>query len=202
MRLFRLLLLWELMRSCPSFDDSPVSFGDTVVHEPEAVLAETADASSSGPHLPETSAQVLTWNDDTTLEELMFYKRAQFPDVLCHKFDAESSEISDISSEFSSTVDDDSDSVELDRKAELDGERNAGDLVAPSDLTGKKCFRHCKSQKLHFVEKCVGGNQFFRCGRKLNQNYEPVEVAPAFTAHGCMTCFGWSDTREASGSDD
>ena len=187
---------------CPSFDDSLVSFGDTVVHEPEAVLAETADASSSGPHLPETSAQVLTWNDDTTLEELMFYKRAQFPDVLCHKFDAESSEISDISSEFSSTVDDDSDSVELDRKAELDGERNAGDLVAPSDLTGKKCFRHCKSQKLHFVEKCVGGNQFFRCGRKLNQNYAPVEVAPAFTAHGCMTCFGWSDTREASGSDD
>ena len=120
--------------------------------------------------------------------------RCLFPDTCAD------SDISDISSDDSSSVDDDCDSVELERQAELDGESNARDLVAPSDLAGKTCVRHVKSKKLHFIEKVRGDQNFFRCGRRCNANYEHVETVPAFAAHGCMMCFGWSTSRDSSDS--
>lgn len=101
---------------------------------------------------------------------------------------SDSDEISGWSS--SSESDADSDLSEADRRGEIEGMINASDLVAPSDLVRKKCFQHVKSLKFHFVEKTSDDSEFFRCGRRVNANYRHVTVAPAFTMHGCLTCFG------------
>ena len=176
----------------------PLSFGDECGSDSLVSPASVSEVSSkSGPQVSAHSNQVFEWNDDTTLEEIMFYRKAHLSEShVCH-FVVERSDVSDMSSEYSSSLDGDSDSADLGRRVDLDGERNAGDLVAPSDLAGKTCVRHCKSKKLHFLDKNVNGQQFFRCGRKMNSNYEHVDVVPALTAHGCMMCFGWSDARDA-----
>ncbi|CAL1135477.1 unnamed protein product [Cladocopium goreaui] len=142
------------------------------------------------------------FNDDMTLEELKFYRTEDLSNGGEAPIANQDSDISDISSDDSSSVDDDCDSVDLERQAELDGESNARDLVAPSDLAGKKCVRHVKSKKLHFIERVCEGQQFFRCGRKCNANYEHVETVPAFAAHGYMMCFGWSASKDSSDSGD
>lgn len=111
------------------------------------------------------------------------------------------SDMSDSPETDNSSVDRDSDSDDVTRRVELDGEKNASDLVAPSDLAGKCCFRHSKSQKLHFVGKTLFGVQYFKCGRKCNENYVKLNAVPAFSLHGCMTCFGWSDRPVGEDSD-
>lgn len=140
------------------------------------------------------------FSDDMTLEEFKFYRTEDLSNGGEAPIANQGSDISDISSDDSSSIDDDCDSVDLERQAELDGERNARDLVAPSDLAGKTCVRHVKSKKLHFIERVCEGQQFFRCGRKCNAHYEHVETVPAFAAHGCMMCFGWSASRDSSDS--
>ena len=114
----------------------------------------------------------------------------------------EPSDVSDDASSLSSEDDSDSNSDDWGRRVEIDGEKNASDLVAPSDLAGKSCFKHVKSGKLHIVSKHLHGVEIFKCGRKYNSNYKPVGVVPAFAAHGCMTCFGWSDATRGEGSSD
>ena len=185
-----------------AWDDSSFSFCSASILEPAPVATLDGEkAVESGPYESDLFGNVAGWNDDTTLDELRFYRNLNSNTVnQCGGLDA--SDISDLSDDVSSSTDEDSDSVDLDRQAELDGEKNATDLVAPSDLAGKICFRHVKSKKLHFVEKSLDGQQFFRCGRKRNLNYEHVEIVPAFTAHGCMMCFGWSTDRHSSDSGD
>ena len=117
------------------------------------------------------------------------------------KADSDVSDMSDGEHSNLSSVDSDSASDEVDRKIELDGELNAKDLVAPSDLSGKQCFKHLKSGKLHFVGKTLYGVQYFKCGRKCNENYEKLSHVPAFSLDGCMTCFGWSDRPADDDSD-
>ena len=115
----------------------------------------------------------------------------------------DASDMSDLSESVESSTDSDSGSDDADRQALINGEKNSRDLVAPSDLSGKPCFKHVKSQKLHFVERSVGDVSVFRCGRKCNANYVKLTVVPSFAARGCMTCFGWSDKQaDASDPDD
>ena len=135
------------------------------------------------------------WTDETTLETL---KRACFEKSdVCWNEDLgfTPSDMSDDVSSASSSDDADSNSDDNCRSAEIDGEKNASDLVAPSDLAGKSCFKHVKSGKLHFIGRTAQGEQIFKCGRRCNSNYVAMPVVPAFTAHGCMTCFGWNDSR-------
>ena len=156
-------------------------------------------AHGSGPHAEGLNSADKCWDDDTTLEELKHYRSANS----CYApvpFGMHDSDVSDISSATSSD-DDDCDSSDLERQAVIDGEKNSKDLVAPSDISGKVCFRHLRSRKLHLVEKTVDEIKIFRCGRRCNSNYELLSVVPAFTAHGCMTCFGWSNRRDSDSSD-
>ena len=132
------------------------------------------------------------FEDDMTLE-ITLKRCAQVESN--HTIDGVS-DMSESSLSDNSSLDRDSDSEDIDRKAELDGEYNSSDLVAPSDLSGKRCFRHNKSKKLHFVDKTLYGVHYFKCGRKCNENYERLLTVPAFSLHGCMTCFGWSDRPE------
>ncbi|CAL1131323.1 unnamed protein product [Cladocopium goreaui] len=146
-----------------------------------------------------------TWpefGDDTTLLELKKHSLNSFHSDPAH--DMVASDISDDVSSRESSSDSDSASEDLERRALLDGERNAVDLVAPSDLANKECFKHKRSQKLHLVGRTSFGNKFFKCGRKCNENYEGLSTVPAFAAHGCMTCFGWSQkpASDSSISDD
>ena len=129
---------------------------------------------------------------------LRFYTPELFIHKISRFFKIETDQLSDMSESSVaetnvSSLDCDSDSDDACRKAELDGLKNATDLVAPSDLTGRSCFRHKKSHKLHFVDKQLLGIKHFKCGRKCNENYEQLTEVPAFSLHGCMTCFGWSD---------
>ena len=143
-----------------------------------------------------------TWpefGDDTTLLELKKHSLDSFHSVLAHDMDA--SDISDDASSRESSSDSDSASEDLERRALLDGERNAVDLVAPSDLANKECFKHKRSQKLHLVGRTSFGNKFFKCGRKCNENYDGLSTVPAFAAHGCITCFGWSQKPASDSSE-
>eukprot|EP00435_Cladocopium_sp_Y103_P071307 s612_g37.t1 len=114
------------------------------------------------PHFATIDSSHQMWDDDTTLEELRFYQCAN-ANRFVDPFLSNDSDISDVSS-LSSSDDAECDSSDLERQAEIDGEKNSGDLVAPSDISGKTCFRHLKSKKLHLVEKTADGNTFFRCG--------------------------------------
>ena len=160
--------------------------------ETEALIREATGECS--PDLTRPAGK-FEWNDHTTLEQLKQQHTGEH-DTGFENLDFEPSDISEDASSASSSDDSDSNSEDLNRRSEIDGEKNACDLVAPSDISGKKCFKHVKSGKLHFVDKTVSGIEFFKCGRKCNSNYIQIAVVPAFTAHGCMTCFGWSDTRK------
>ena len=141
--------------------------------------------------------------DDTTLETLRLHALSVNRNAVVCNDDDSISDISEFSQSQESSVDSESGSEDAERRAELDGVRNSVDLVAPSDIAGKRCFRHRKSKKLHFIDKTMHGVQYFKCGRRCNENYEKLESVPAFSLHGCMTCFGWSDRpAEASDQDD
>ena len=165
--------------------------------EAENLVKEVGNSlSSDSKHV----GDLLHWSDDTTLESLMNASSLKRSLDVDNDFSFAPSDMSDGASSMSSSDDSDSNSEDLDRRVEIDGERNASDLVAPSDLAGRSCFKHVKSGKLHFVGKEVEGVKIFKCGRKFNSNYLPVQSVPAFTAHGCMTCFGWSDARKGDDS--
>eukprot|EP00435_Cladocopium_sp_Y103_P070975 s73_g36.t1 len=141
------------------------------------------------------------FDDETTLEDLRQHAVSNSRLIDSLHISDEASDMSGWSDGIESSTDDDSDSDDLERQALLNGEKNSSDLVAPSDLAGKICFRHVKSKKLHFVERTVGAEMFFRCGRKCNVNYERLPSVPSFAAHGCMSCFGWSDEPDEAASD-
>ena len=149
-----------------------------------------------------SAAEQCEWNDDTTLEQLKSESLFKKGATGLESFGFEPGDMSEDSCSISSSDDSDSNSDDLNRRAEIDGEKNASDLVAPSDLSGKTCFKHVKSGKLHFSDKTLFGEKFFKCGRKCNGNYLQISAVPAFTAHGCMMCFGWSDTRKGDESSD
>eukprot|EP00435_Cladocopium_sp_Y103_P074221 s101_g47.t1 len=156
---------------------------------------------SSQPDLKEFEFDPRGFDDNTTLEELRSRAVLQTQSSIVSDVLDVASDLSDDSVSAESSTDDDSDSDDNERQAVLNGTKNAVDLVAPSDLAGKTCYRHIKSQKLHFVERNSDNVLCFRCGRKCNENYQRVAVVPAFTAHGCMMCFGWSDQLDEAASD-
>ena len=138
-------------------------------------------------------------DDSTTLWDLRqsFFEKSDADHVALD----EVSDMSDDSQSDESPEESDSGSDDRDRRALIDGERNAVDLVAPSDLVDKDCFKHRKSGKLHIVNKTLHGCSYFKCGRKCNDNYGMLSSVPAFAAHGCMTCFGWSQKPDSDSSD-
>ena len=155
--------------------------------------ASEMDDAESGPHESESFQMSCNFHDETTLDEL---KRHTLETGFEQTFSFESGDVSDVSDaaeSAESSTDSDSQSDDMERQAVLNGEKNAKDLVPPSDLAGKTCFKHVKSHKLHFVERCKDGVMIFRCGRRCNDNYVKLATVPAFAARGCMTCFGWSD---------
>ena len=139
------------------------------------------------------------FGDDTTLWDL----RNSFLEssLACGVSADEASEVSDENLSVDSSVDSESGSEDRERRAVLDGERNALDLVAPSDLVDKECFEHKKSGKMHLVNRTLHGSKYFKRGRKCNDNYCLLSSVPAFGAHGCMTCFGWSSKPSSDSSD-
>lgn len=166
---------------------------------------EVSDALQKGSQEPGGDLQDFSmgFDDDTPLETIRLHMLKRNENLLADEGDDGVSDISDFSQSQESSLDCESGSDDAERKVELDGVRNSVDLVAPSDLSGKQCYRHWKSKKLHFVDKNVCGVLHFKCGRKCNENYEKLEVVPAFSLHGCLTCFGWSDhPAEESEQDD
>jgi len=130
-----------------------------------------------------------TWDDNTTLRELV---PQAFPAV--EQIDrVESSDSSDGIDTSSSSFDSDSSSDCDDRRAQIDGDANSRNLVAPSDLARLECFIHYKSGKLHLVSRKDGINRVFKCGRTLNSNYRKLEATPVFAGDGCLTCFNFRD---------
>eukprot|EP00438_Fugacium_kawagutii_P012880 Skav209930 [mRNA] locus=scaffold1253:288684:290711:+ [translate_table: standard] len=130
--------------------------------------------------------------DDTPLS---FFKPSGTKSSEAREFHIEPEPIhsdSDSLSGWSSSSESDAESglSESDRRDEIEGRINASDLVLPSDLSSKRCFQHVKSMKFHFVDKTSEEHEIFRCGRRVNANYRRVTAAPAFTMHGCLTCFG------------
>ena len=103
-----------------------------------------------------------------------------------------SSESSGDQSSSSSSLDSDSLSTDRERRAAIDGEANARDLVPPSDIAGKICFRHKKSCKLHVVKSDSHGVMTFYCGRKAGPNHIRLDEAPAFDGNGCLVCFNYT----------
>lgn len=176
------------------------STSELIDHDPVAaqILREASGDSSSGLNV---SGSGRDWTDQTTLEQLRSMNDIGNSQGFETGFECEASDVSDDASSMSSSDDSDSNSDMESRRAEIDGERNASDLVAPSDLAGKSCFKHMKSGKLHFVGKTLLGTKIFNCGRKCNSNYVQISDVPAFTAHGCMMCFGWSDRRDDDSSE-
>ena len=140
------------------------------------------------------------FGDETTLFELKNHFLNKTSGVGASDLGAVS-DISDDNQSVDSSVESDSGSDDLERRCALDGAKNAVDLVAPSDLVNKECFKHRKSGKLHLVGRSLFGVKHFKCGRKCNDNYSALSAVPAFAAHGCMTCFGWS-LKPASDSSD
>mgnify|MGYP007058293368 CR=1 FL=1 len=84
----------------------------------------------------------------------------------------------------------DSASEDLERRALLDGERNAVDLVATSDLGNKECFRHRKSQR----------NKFFKMWTQMQWKLWRTQHSPYISVHGCMTMFWLEPEARASDS--
>lgn len=159
------------------------------------------DSPWSGPQLESNVDKLPSFDDDMTLDQLRRFD-LHGTDVRGEdSLQPDLSDVSDMSESVSSSCDDESDSDDADRRVEIDGERNARDLVAPSDIAGKTCYRHLKSKKLHLVDKNLLGVSIFKCGRKCNANYELLSNVPAFTAHGCLTCFGWSLDADFDSSD-
>eukprot|EP00435_Cladocopium_sp_Y103_P026846 s693_g6.t1 len=147
-------------------------FGDEsfLIPGPADSALAVGTSSASEPHGEASDPVEHSWDDDTTLEELMFYQNASASQP--HRtFEFLDSDVSDISS-VSSSDDDDCDSSDLERQAEIDGAQNACDLVAPSDLAGKTCFRHFKSKKLRLVERTVEANLFFSCNAILGSQIQ------------------------------
>lgn len=159
----------------------------------------------SSPELPTCfdSGQNLGWIDDDTpivdlFSESELSRSARPFHVVSEIIHSDSDDFSDSSS---STEPDVSDLSEDERRCEIDGAVNASDLVAPSDLAGKKCYQRVKSSKFHFVEKCCDGFEVLRCGRRVTANYRQIETPPAFTLHGCLMCFGVRGDATAEESD-
>ena len=146
----------------------------------------------SGPQLESKIDKLPSFDDDMTLDQLRLFEMPETDSRKENPLQPDLSDASDMSDSMSSSCDADSDSDDAERRVELDGEHNARDLVAPSDIAGETCYRHLKSKKLHLVDKNLLGVSVFKCGRKCNANYELLSNVPAFTAHGCLTCFGWS----------
>ena len=138
--------------------------------------------------------------DDTTLWDLREHTLNKTKTASAILLD-EASDVSDEPQSSESADASDTGSEDLERRVVLDGEKNAADLVPPSDLVNKECFKHLKSGKLHLVGKMSLGVKTFKCGRKCNDNYELLSSVPAFAAHGCMTCFGWSLKPSSDSSD-
>eukprot|EP00435_Cladocopium_sp_Y103_P059180 s502_g21.t1 len=172
-----------------AFNSSLMSFDVVSEVQPDAVDIMEEHDSSVG------------FDDNMTLEDLRVHtvRSARLIDSV--RFSDDASDMSDWSDSRESSTDQDSDSDDMERQVLVDGEKNAVDLVAPSDLAGKICFRHLRSKKLHFVERVENDISIFRCGRKCNANYERLSTVPAFTAHGCMCCFGWSNEPDEAASD-
>jgi hypothetical protein len=159
---------------CSLFEtlDSAV-FGESHVSSSRVEPAEPKRASSPvlGHQFERKHDLQHPWHDGMTLEELgkLDSHGAGVESYSCPLFQL--SDASDVSDSVSSSCDNDSDSDDAERRVELDGECNSRDLVAPSDIAGKKCYRHVKSKKLHLVEKSVSGLEVFKCGRKCNSNF-------------------------------
>jgi hypothetical protein len=186
-------------------ESSEISFGHDVNLVPAFSSSMCLESSSVNcdadqPGGEETAGSI-GFEDDTTLETLRRFSLMKRDSKTTAVETDDISDMSDSPETDNSSVDRDSDSDDVTRRVELDGEKNASDLVAPSDLAGKCCFRHSKSQKLHFVGKTLFGVQYFKCGRKCNENYVKLNAVPAFSLHGCMTCFGWSDRPVGEDSD-
>ena len=147
------------------------------------------------------SHQLPGFDDDTTLWDLRAHDMGVDSSQSLMPSDALPSDMSESNSSVESSTESDSGSDDLERRAEIDGEKNSRDLVAPSDLSDKECFRHVRSRKLHFVGRCLYDIKYFKCGRKCNSNYEKLTAVPAFAAHGCMMCFGWSQSAQGDSSD-
>eukprot|EP00435_Cladocopium_sp_Y103_P051099 s684_g15.t1 len=157
------------------------------------------DVPDSGDVLP---GDVLPgFGDDTTLLELRDHALRDMHGVGQADFETCASDISVSSDSSDSVVETDSDSDDADRQVELNGHKNARGLIAPSDLASKECFQHVKSRKLHLVARSLFSSKFFKCGRKCNDNYQRLSEVPAFAAHGCMTCFGWSQKPTSDSSE-
>lgn len=141
-------------------------------------------------------------DDSTTLEELM---KASVPsnartfNLYTEQIHSDSDDVSGWSS--STESDSASSSSEVDRRCEIEGAINASDLVAPSDLLGKKCYQHLKSLKYHFVGRVVDDVEFLSCGRRVTANYRLVDESPAFTLHGCLMCFGVRSDPDSAAAD-
>ena len=107
------------------------------------------------------------FGDDTTLETLRLHALSVNRNAVVCNDDDSISDISEFSQSQESSVDSESGSEDAERRAELDGVRNSVDLVAPSDIAGKRCFRHRKSKKLHFIDKTMHGVQYFKMWQKM-----------------------------------
>ena len=191
----------KVAATCGMSSDS-ASFGVLPFNSLLMSLEPSDELPSSSHGLEGLDPSTLTgFEDDTTLETLRQIALKRCAQVESSHTDDGVSDMSESTLSDNSSLDRDSDSEDIDRKAELDGEHNSSDLVAPSDLSGKRCFRHNKSKKLHFVDKTLYGVHYFKCGRKCNENYERLSTVPAFSLHGCMTCFGWSDRPDEGDSD-
>ena len=107
----------------------------------------------SGPQLESKIGKLPSFDDDMTLDQLRLFELPETDSRRENPLQPDLSDVSDMSDSMSSSCDDDSDSDDAERRVELDGEHNARDLVAPSDIAGKTCYRHLKSKKLHLVDK-------------------------------------------------
>ena len=129
--------------------------------------------------------------DDIPLERLRPQTSVVDHEVLS---DALSSDCSLDQLSSSSSSESDSISTDRERRAAIDGEANARDLVPPSDLAGKICFRRKKPCKLHIVKSDSCGVLTFYCGRKAGSNYIRLDETPAFDGSGCIVCFNCSSS--------
>jgi hypothetical protein len=106
----------------------------------DATMSDLHANSSMPEEAQSLERDVETWpefGDDTTLLELKKHSMNSFSSEHAHEIDA-ASDMSDDVSSCESSFDSDSASEDLERRALLDGERNAVDLVAPSDLASKQ----------------------------------------------------------------
>eukprot|EP00435_Cladocopium_sp_Y103_P039781 s2321_g10.t1 len=115
--------------------------------------SESVNHSADMPHeeVPDSGTVWPGFGDDTRLLELRDHAlREIHPDVQ-GQFQTCASDISDSPMSAESDFENDSSSDDAERRVELDGDKNARGLIAPSNLAEKGCFRHVKSRKLHLV---------------------------------------------------